>query len=110
MPEQESPEEVLIRILETFRRAYQEAAASLGAIPDPEEAFDAVDEFDTRLRGLHNEQVPLLRALQIVRSRERKPGSLADLAKRHNRSKARIAQYVRIAEAAAKEEPCSSST
>jgi hypothetical protein len=111
MAEQEPPDEVLTDYLEALRQVYREVATSIGVrVPDPKRAIEILDDFDRQGIALHNEKVTLMKAREIVRSNEQEPGSLAQLGKRHNRSKARIAQYLDIAKAAEEEQPCSSST
>jgi predicted nucleotide-binding protein len=100
---------VVARILDIFRRAYQEADDILNEIDDPDRAFQTVTDLDKQLRALHNERTTRQKARQAVRIKAAHALSLGKLGKRLNRSKALAARYVEIDKAAAQEDkPCSS--
>ena len=105
----EPPEVILADYAEAFRRTYKEVRASISRrVPDPGAAFQLLEDLDKQVLAVHNREMSLMKAHEIVRSNEQEPGSLAELGRRHNRSKARIDQYLDLAEAAEKEESCPS--
>jgi hypothetical protein len=111
MAEQQPADEAVAEYLERFRATYREMRASIPErFPDPVVSVFALDDLDRKLLALHNKEMSLMKALEVVRSNELEPGSLGQLGKRHNRSKSRIDQYFDIAAEAAEEEPCTSAT
>jgi hypothetical protein len=78
--------------LQAIRHAYEEAAAIIEAIDDPQEAFDRADELADGIRKVYDEQATKLRAGQVARIWEAEEMNLTELAGRISRSQPRSKQ------------------
>jgi len=85
-------EQAVAQALQTIRRAYEEAAAIIESIDDPQEAFDQADKLADGIRKVYDEQATKLRAQQVGRIWEGEEMSLTELAKRISRSQPRSRQ------------------
>jgi hypothetical protein len=85
-------DQAVAQALDTIRRAYEEAAAIIDNISDPQEAFDRADELADGIRTIYDEQATKLRAQQVGRIWEAEEMSLTELANRISRSQPRSRQ------------------
>jgi hypothetical protein len=85
-------EQAVAQALDAIRRAYEEAAAIIENISDPQEAFDRADELATGVRKVYDEQASRLRAEQVERIWSSEEMSLTELASRISRSQPRSRQ------------------
>jgi DNA-binding transcriptional regulator YiaG len=93
-------EQSIARALDRMAQLYDEAARTVEAISDPQEAFEVATALAEQVRALHDLQATKLRKLrarQAVRIREKESLSLAALANRISVSKQRADQLVRDA-------------
>lgn len=79
-------EQVVAQALNAIRRAYEEAATIIERIPDPQKAFDQADELANGIRKVYDDLATPLQRRQVERIWESEAMTLAELAKRTNRS------------------------
>ena len=90
-------------LLDQVDRLYEEAAAAIDAIPDPDEAFKRATEFADQARDAHTRiasRFHRLRVRQAVQIKQRDSLSIGQLASRISVSKARADQLLRKAKEA----------
>lgn len=87
-----SGEQAVAHALDAIRRVYEEAAAIIEQIPDPQEAFDRADELADGIRQVYDEQATKLRASQVARIWNSEKMTLGELASRMSRSQPRSRQ------------------
>lgn len=85
-------EQAVAQALDAIRRAYEEAAAIIENIPDPQEAFDRADELADGIRKVYEEQASRLRGEQVERIWSSEEMSLSELATKISRSQPRTKQ------------------
>src|SRR5215211_6387960 len=101
--ERTQPEEAAAQALDALTTAYQEAVATINAIPDPQRAFEYATQLANALRDTY-QQASELRTQAAARIWEAEELSLAALAERIGVSKARADQLIRAARASRKEQ------
>lgn len=87
-------------LLDQLDRLYEEAAAIIDAIPDPDEAFGRASKFADQARTAHTQiasRFHKLRVRRAVQIKERDALSINQLATRISVSKARADQLLRKA-------------
>jgi glutamate-1-semialdehyde aminotransferase len=93
-----SGEQAVAQALDAIRQAYEEAAAIIEQIRDPQEAFTRADELAEGIRKVYDEQAITLQRQQVERIWTSEEMSLTELAKRTNRaSKQRAKQLLKSA-------------
>lgn len=85
-PVRMSGEQAVAQALDAIRRAYEEAATIIEQIPNPQEAFDRADELAAGIRRVYDEQAIPLQRQEYRQLWESEEMSLAELARRTNRS------------------------
>ena len=85
-------EQAVAQALDAIRRAYEEAAAIIEDITDPQEAFDPADELADGIRKVYDDQATKLRTGQVERIWNSEEMSLSELATRISRSQPRSRQ------------------
>jgi hypothetical protein len=101
--ERTQPEEAAAEALDALTAAYQEAVATINAIPNPQRAFEYATQLANALRDTY-QQASELRTQAAARIWEAEELSLAALAERIGVSKARADQLIRAARASRKEQ------
>lgn len=81
-----SGEQAVAQALDTIRRAYKEAATIIEHISDPQEAFKRADELAEGIRQVYDDLATPAQRRQVERIWASEEMSLAELAKRTNRS------------------------
>lgn len=84
-------------LLDQLDRLYEEAAAAIDAIPDPDQVFKRATEFGDQFRATHDRIISRFHKLRVRRAVQIKQEaslSIAQLADRISVSKARAAQLL----------------
>jgi hypothetical protein len=85
-------EQAVAQALDAIQRAYEEAAAIIEGIDDPQEAFDRADQLADGIRRVYDDQATKLRASRVARIWEAEEMTLTELANRISRSQPRSKQ------------------
>jgi YesN/AraC family two-component response regulator len=101
--ERTQPEEAAAQALDALTAAYQQAVATINAIPDRQRAFEYATQLANTLRDTA-QRASELRTQAAARIWEAEELSLAALAERIGVSKARADQLIRAARASRKEQ------
>lgn len=97
MTTRQQAEERITQAVEEIRRIYQETAAIITGITDPQAAFEAANTFAEELRRLYEQDAAELRNQQVDRIWKAEEMTLEVLAKRVSVSKQRASQILRRA-------------